>query len=492
MSLTAVHDDVAKLLPEAGLFIGGERVTGTSAGSMERVDPSTGQVLASFPVAGPTEVDRAVEAAKRAFPAWKAMMADERRRILYRIARLIEAAEEEIKSIVALETGTPVGVNRLAMAVDQFEYYAGWSDKLAGELVHSYPQPALDYVKYEPYGVVGALITWNGPMINAAMKLAPALAAGNCVVLKSPEFGPFATMKLAEICHEAGVPDGVVNILTGGPAAGEAIIRHPDVRKVSFTGGPAIARRVMQVAAESLTPVVLELGGKSANIIFDDADLDSAAQMSAFMSTIASSGQGCLYPTRLLVQNGVYDEVVDRIRAVAESPTIGDPLDPAVVMGPVIGESACNRIMGYIDETRKSGCGRLLTGGERVGGDLADGYFIKPTVFVDVDNASRIAQEEVFGPVLAVMPFRDEDEAVAMANHTQYGLAAYLHTRDLVRAHRVVDRLEAGYISVNSFPSMTATAPFGGTKNSGFGREGGRAGIEEYVHPKNVYIPLPG
>jgi aldehyde dehydrogenase (NAD+) len=475
-------------LPEAGLFIGGERVSSSSAGTMERIDPATGEVLGQFPAAGAAEVDAAVRAAHDAFPAWRKLTADKRRQIMWQVSELIKRDAEGLKALVALETGTPVGVNLLDMAVDQFQYYAGFCDKFAGEVVASYPGRALDYVQYSPYGVVGALITWNGPIINAAMKIAPAIAAGNCVVLKSPEFGPFATMRLAEIMQEAGVPDGVVNVLSGGPETGEHIIRHELVRKVSFTGGPGIARKVMASAAETLTPVILELGGKSANIVFDDADVGNAATMAAFMSTVASSGQGCLFPTRLLVQDTIYEQVLDGVKAVAESPAIGDPLDPAVVMGPVISQSAVDRIMGYVEE----GCrtARLVTGGERLEGDLSHGFFIKPTVFADVDNSSRLAQEEVFGPVLAVMPFSTEEEAIAKANDTRYGLAAYLHTADLVRAHRVADELEAGYVSVNSFPPMTASAPFGGVKSSGFGREGGRAGIEEYVHHKNVYVPL--
>jgi aldehyde dehydrogenase (NAD+) len=490
MTITSSHDTAAATLPEAALYIAGEPITKSSLGTMARIDPTTGQVLAEFPVAGEEEVEQAVRAARLAFPAWKRLTADKRREILHRIARLLEAANDEIRTIIALESGAPISRASTRAAVDNFDYYAGWADKFAGELVHSYPGRSLDYVKYEPYGVVGALIPWNAPLITAAKKLAPAFAAGNCVILKSPEFGPFATMRLAQICQEAGLPDGVLSVLPGGPVAGEAIIRHPDVHKVSFTGGPEVAKRVMTVAAESVTPVLLELGGKSANIVFADADLERAAHMGAFMATVASAGQGCLYPTRLLVQDSVYDDVIDRVRAVAESPTIGDPLDPANDMGPVISESACTRIMGYIEDAQTTGTGRLLTGGTRLGGELAGGYFVQPTVFVDVDNSSPIAQEEVFGPVLSVIRFHDEAEAVALANDTRFGLAAYVHTKDLKRAHTVADDLEAGWVGVNAFPPMTASAPFGGTKISGFGKEGGRAGIEEFVQHKNVYIPL--
>jgi aldehyde dehydrogenase (NAD+) len=308
-------------------------------------------------------------------------------------------------------------------------------------------------------------------------------------VLKASELGPFALTKLVELCTEAGLPDGVLNLVMGGPATGEAIIRHPHVRKVSFTGGPSTAVKVMSVAAESHTPVTLELGGKSANIVFDDADLDAATHMATYMSTIASAGQGCLYPTRLLVHDAVYDDVVALVKGIAESGVIGDPLDPLVTMGPLISGAACERVLGYIDEAKATGA-HLVTGGNRMVGELADGFFIEPTVFAGVDNSSRLAQEEIFGPVLSVIRFHDETEAIRVANDTRFGLAAFVHTRDLARAHRVADELEAGYIGVNCFPPMVATTPFGGTKGSGFGREGGRAGIEEYVHPKNVYVPL--
>jgi aldehyde dehydrogenase (NAD+) len=484
------HSTARDRVPRPRMLIGGSWVERSSGGVMTHVDPATGEILGEFLVAGPEEIDAAVRAAKLAFPAWKRMPADRRRALLLRVAELVGAAADDFKTLVALETGTPIGVSAsFGKVVDFFQYYAGWCDKFAGEVNPTYPRRALDYTLYEPYGVVGALATWNSPIVTAAMKLAPALAAGNCVVLKASELGPFALMRLAELCEEAGLPEGVLSLVTGGAATGEAIIRHPDVRKVSFTGGPSTAVKVMSTAAESLTPVTLELGGKSANVVFDDADLDAAALMAAQMSTIASAGQGCLYPTRLLVQERVYDDVVSRVRAVAESRVIGDPLDPAVNMGPVISASACERILGYIEEA-KAGDARLVTGGRRLDGELAGGNFIEPTVFAEVDNSTRLAQDEIFGPVLAVIRFRDEAEAVRLANDTRFGLAAFVHTRDLVRAHRVADDLEAGYIGINSFPPMVATTPFGGTKRSGFGREGGRAGIEEYVHHKNVYVPL--
>jgi aldehyde dehydrogenase (NAD+) len=489
MNALQLHQSVAaEVLPEPALHIGGTAVKTTDRGTMDRIDPTTGQILAPFPVAGDREVDQAVQAARKAFPAWRRMTADKRRRLLWDIARAIEAHEDELTKLVALETGVPVATSGMGLAIDHFEYYAGWADKFEGELIGTYPGNALDYVKYEPYGVIGAFVPFNGPFGNAAMKLAPAFAAGNCVVLKSPELSPFALMRLAEICREAGLPDGVLSVLSGDKDTGQAIIRHPDVAKVAFTGGPAIARSVMATASQSLKPVIMELGGKSANLIFEDADLDAAAQMAAMMSAVFYAGQGCLFPTRLMVQESVYDEVVDRVAAVTTSPAIGDPLDPSVFMGPVISENAADRILSMVEAARKEV--RVVTGGERLDTDLGGNSFLRPTVLADVDNKSTIAQQEVFGPVLAIMPFTDEAHALEMANATEHGLAAYVHTNDLKRAHRVADGLDAGWIGVNGFPPLVATAPFGGMKGSGFGREGGRAGIEEYVYAKNVYIPL--
>lgn len=484
----SVRDEARTKLPEPALIIGGEHLTQASGGVLSRIDPTTGDVLGEFPVAGRAEVDAAARTAAAAARDWRRMPADQRREVLWRVGELIRRDIDDLRVICALETGTPVSASPLEMAIDNFQYYAGYCDKFAGELISSYPSRALDYVQYVPYGVVAALVTWNGPIINASMKIAAALAAGNCVLIKSPERGPFALMRLVDILHEAGVPAGVVNLLSGDATTAEHIIRHDLVRKVSFTGGPPVARKVMATAAESLTPVVLELGGKSANIIFDDADLTAATTMATMMGAVMAAGQGCLFPTRLLVQETVYDEVVDRVKAITETPAIGDPLDPSVMMGPVIDEAAVARILAVIGDAR--GSARLVAGGERLGGGLENGCFLRPTVFADVDNTSALAQTEVFGPVLAITPFTDEKDAIEKANDSDYGLAAYLHTRDVMRAHSVAEELDAGTVSINAFPPLNASAPFGGTKNSGFGREGGRAGIEEFVHHKNVYLPL--
>lgn len=486
--LTA-HQEASKVLPRAAMLIAGEWVTSSSdGGSMEHIDPSTGRPLGAFPRGTKDDVDAAVRGARAAFPAWRAMPADKRRRLLYNVAQVVRAHEPELLTIMALEVGSPVNRGVVGRIADQLEYYAGWTDKFAGELVHTYPRRALDYVKYEPLGVIAALVANNGPMINAAMKLGPALATGNVVILRAPESGPFGIIRFAQLMIEAGMPPNVVSVLTGGPITAEALVKHRGIDKVTFTGGFATAKKVMQAAAENLKPVMLELGGKSANLIFDDADLDDAGTMSTFLSVLATNGQGCIYPTRILVQDGIYERTILKISALSRLAVVGDPLNPKTTVGPVSNQAAVERIMGYIDEARDSA--RLVLGGNRAGGEMANGYFIQPTVFADVDNKSRLAQNEVFGPVIAVTRFKTEEESILLANDTEYGLHAYVHTRDLRRAHRVADELVAGGVSINAMPAMTPTMPFGGVKASGFGREGGRASLEEFVQHKNIYLPL--
>lgn len=476
-------------LPRDTILIGDAfRRTG-SGGASEHINPATGKVQGAFAVGGSAEVNEAVATARAAFPAWRRMLANDRRDILMRWADLVEQQADRFNRIATAESGHPISFGSIGMAVNQLRYYAGWTDKIEGQIVPVYPEEALNLVHHEPYGVVAAITTWNGPVVNAAMKLAPALAAGNCVVLKPPELGPFGTAHLARLGLEAGLPEGVLNVVSGGPEVGDTLTRHRDIGKISFTGSVGIARLILKAAAENITPVVTELGGKSANLVFADADLDRAAIMAAHMSAVANAGQGCLFPTRLLVEDSVYDGLVARILAYVSRVKQGDPTDPETMIGPVISEAAATRIMGYIEEARNGGA-TLLAGGARAGGALADGYFIQPTVFGDVDNRMRIAREEVFGPVLSILRFKTEDEAVALANDTDYGLAGYVHTNDLRRAHRVAAALEAGYIGVNGFPPIPVTAPFGGWKQSGSGREGGRAGIEEFLRPKNVYIPM--
>ncbi len=299
-------------------------------------------------------------------------------------------------------------------------------------------------------------------------------------------------MRFAELCLEAGIPGGVLNVVTGGAEAGAALVSDARVGKISFTGGGATARKILESAARNLTPVVLELGGKSADLVFPDADLTVAAATSVQTALANTSGQGCVLPTRLLVHDAVYDEVAATVTAMAQALKVGRPFDDGVQMGPVIDAANCERILGVIEAATSSGSATLLTGGERVGGELANGYFVAPTVFGDVDNASELAQREIFGPVLSIVRFSDEDEAVALANGTDYGLGGLVFTRDIDRAHRLAKRLTAGYVGINAFPPMPPNAPFGGVKQSGFGREGGRDGLMEFLQIKNVFVGLSG
>jgi aldehyde dehydrogenase (NAD+) len=482
---------VVRSVANRGLLIGGDRVASPSEGWLPHLDPATGEHHADVPLAGPAEIDAAVEAARSSLPVWQGTPLERRIEILHRLADLVVEQGEECNAINALDNGSPVAVLDSAAYSAQFiRYYAGWIDKLDGRTVPVYAPETFDYVVPEPWGVVGAIPPWNGPMMGMAQKAVAALAAGNTVVAKPPEVAPFGAIRFAELALEAGLPPGVLNVTPGGPVAGEALVRHPGVDKVSFTGGTATARSIVAAAADTLKPLALELGGKTANIVFPDADIDSAAGGAAFMGVCVLSGQGCALPTRLYVHDEVYDQVVERVVAQLETTRVGDPLLPDTMMGPVVNGRALERIIGVIDRARSEGSGKLLTGGHRLQleGDLAGGYFIAPTVFGDVDHESELARNEIFGPVLSILRFSTEDEAVAKANDSPYGLSAMVHTRDLPRAQRMVRRLQAGTVIVNTYAGGTPTAPFGGYKRSGFGREGGRAGIDEFLQLKNVVV----
>jgi acyl-CoA reductase-like NAD-dependent aldehyde dehydrogenase len=474
-----------------GCIIGAERVARTSGGEYTHHNPATGEAHAHVPLGGLAEIDAAVSAARSALPVWQAMAMPERVAVLLRLADLLDAHRDEAAAINALDNGTPVSVlDSGPYAASWTRHYAGWIDKLSGEVVPTATADHFDYVLPEPYGVVAAIVPWNGPMMGMGHKVAPALAAGNTVVCKPPEIAPFGALRYAELALEAGLPPGVLNVVPGNAVAGDALVRHAGIGKISFTGGVATARMVMAAAAEPMTPLTFELGGKSANIIFPDADLDLACTVAGMLGSVALSGQGCALPTRLFVHDDVYDDVVERVVTVARAASIGDPLDPATLMGPLVTEVALTRVLGVIERARNEGAGKLLTGGARLDGDLASGYYVAPTVFGDVDDASDLACNEVFGPVLSVMRFRDEDEVVERANRSPYGLAAYVFTQDAARAHRMARRLEVGAVTLNTFPFLSPGAPFGGYKQSGFGREGGRAGIEEFLRRKNVLMGI--
>lgn len=477
-------------LPHGSLLIGDERRTEGAAGVLDHVNPADGTVHGSMALAGAADVDEAVAAATEAATAWRATTGSERRERLAALAAAIRADAGRLAELATLESGAPVSIAGRTVhgPAEWFSYYAGWADKVTGDQV-PVGSGALDYTIPEPYGVVGAIVPWNAPFLIACMKAAPALAAGNTVVLKPPELAPYSCLRLGELALEVGLPPGVLNVLPGAADAGDALVRHPGVGKVSFTGGVDVGRVVARTAGEVLKPVVMELGGKSANLIFEDADLDTAVPLTLGL-LYSMAGQGCALPTRLLVHEPIYDEVVARATAALGRIVVGDPADPATVMGPIISERHCQRVLGLIERAVEGGAGKLVAGGHRMGGDLASGFFVEPTLLVDVDNRSEIAQEEVFGPVLVITRFADEEEAVALANDSRFGLGAYVQTRDLGRAHRVAAALQAGFVSVNTKPLVSPPTPFGGMGQSGFGREGGLEGLREFLVTKNVCIGL--
>jgi aldehyde dehydrogenase (NAD+) len=477
--------------PAVHLHVAGDRLDEGSGGTHKHINPTTGKADAQIPLAGREEVDRAVDAAETAFRDWRRTLPEERRRLLLRLADLIEANAEEFGRRGTMDNGTPAAVvgGMTTSAVEWTRYYAGWADKLSGELSSSFASGVgeLNYTLLEPYGVVGIIITWNGPLISLAMKIPPALAAGCTVVCKPSELTPFSAELFMDLVQQAGFPIGVCSMLPGDQGAGEALVLHPKVRKVSFTGGPTTASRILHACADTMKPATLELGGKSANIVLDDSDLDTACGLGTMMSVGVLSGQGCAFPTRMLVQRPVYEEMISRVCTVAKSILVGDPWDPAVLSGPVVNEAALDRILGQIEQATNDGA-RLVTGGSRILGDLAGGFFIEPTVFADVDPDSDLAQNEVFGPVLAMTPFDSDEDAVRIANNTRYGLSGYIQTTNLSRGLRIAEELVTGEVLINGAANLRVQRPFGGVGISGMGKEGGKLGVEEFLRVKSVGI----
>ena len=459
--------------------------------------PATGEEVASFPVAGPADVDRAVRAARRAFDEgpWPRARAKERIRVLRRAADLIREHGDELLRLLALDNSVPLSFGlTYAMSAecvaDVFDHHAGWVDKLAGETLPPYQggDHAVMTVR-EPVGVVGAIVAWNAPLLLTAQKIAPALAAGCTVVLKPSEFATFAVLRLVRLIEEAGLPAGVLNVVTGpGDPTGEALINHPMVDKLTFTGSRAVGRKIMAAAADGFKRVSLELGGKSPALVFEDADVYAAAALTMGTVTMGLSGQACVAQTRALVHRSLYDGFLAVAEGMAGLVGYGNPFDPETTASPLVNDRQLDRVLGYIQKGRDEGA-RLVCGGERANGDLATGNFVTPTLFADVDNTMTIAREEIFGPVLAVVPFDDEEEAVRLANDTDYGLSATVWTTDVRRAMRVSRAVRAGTIGINGY-QLEPHVAFGGFQRSGLGREGGRASIESYTELKTLLMPL--
>jgi aldehyde dehydrogenase (NAD+) len=476
--------------PDISLRIGAEKRRTASGGIYQHINPCDGRPDAEIPMAGTAEIDEAVQAAHRAFLDWRQTSPAVRQQMLTRLADLIDEHSQEFIRLGTYDNGTP---NSLVAALVAFSsewvrYYAGWADKIISDVSGTYrTHGEFAYTLSQPYGVIGVIITWNGPLISLAMKVPAALAAGNTVVIKPSELTPFSAGLFADLAAEAGIPEGVINVVPGSAEAGGALVAHPLVKKVTFTGGPDTARKILHTCADAIKPAVMELGGKSGNLIFEDADLDAACAVGTMTSIGLMTGQGCALPTRMIVARPVYDDVIARVKAMVATIKVGDPTQPDTLSGPVVNAAALERITGMIERAKEAGA-RLITGGERVGGELADGYYLQPTVFADVDPNSELAQKEVFGPVLSIIPFDTEDEAIDIANGTPYGLSGYIFTNDLRRAHRVAEALDTGEVLINGAMNLSVHRPFGGFGISGMGKEGGKQGLEEFLRTKSVSI----
>jgi aldehyde dehydrogenase (NAD+) len=473
------------------LLINNRWVSSESGKTFGTVNPATGEEICQVAEADAADVNNAVRAARAAFEKgpWRKMSASQRGRLLLRLADLIEANAEELARLESLDNGKPYSVAKavdVAATAGCYRYFAGWADKIQGKTI-PIDGNYFCYTRHEPVGVVGQIIPWNFPLLMQAWKLAPALATGNTVVMKPAEQTPLSALRIGELIVEAGFPEGVVNLLPGfGPTAGAAIVNHMDVDKIAFTGSTEVGRLVMEGAAKSnLKRVTLELGGKSPNIVFADTDLDDAVE-GAHFGLFFNHGQCCCAGSRVFVEEKIYDEFVEKSGARARKRTVGDPFDAKTEQGPQVDQTQFDKVMGYINSGRDEGA-KLVCGGERVGNR---GYFIQPTVFADVQDEMKIAKEEIFGPVMSIIPFKSIDEVVERSNRTEYGLAAAVWTRDIKKAHQIANSVRAGTVWVNCYNILDTRAPFGGFKQSGIGRELGEYGLQQYTEVKTVTVKL--
>jgi aldehyde dehydrogenase (NAD+) len=488
-------EEAVQYLPPPRHFIDGRYVEGAGSAGIEVRSPASGELLATVPDATRDDVNRAVRAARTSFEAgaWCGKDPSERERILLRAAERLEQHKEELAAIESLENGKTY---REALrgdvnpAIDCFRYYAGWVRRIYGETI-PVDGAFLNYTLREPVGVAGAIVPWNYPSCIASWKIAPALACGCSVVLKPSELTPLTALKIAEICTAAGVPEGVLNVITGyGATAGDMLGRHMDVDKISFTGSVATARSLLRASAESnLKRLSLELGGKNPNIVFADCDLDEAID-AAFWGIYANKGEVCSAGSRLLVEESIHDQFVEKLVQRAANMRVGDPFDASSEMGSQISERQMDRILHYVHTGREEGA-TLRCGGDRdTEGSNAKGYFVRPAVFTEVQPQMKIAQEEIFGPVLATLRFKNEDEAASIANGTMYGLVSAVWTRDIRLAHRMASRIKAGSVWINTYNGFDSGSPFGGYKQSGFGRDLGAHALEQYTNVKSVWVAL--
>jgi aldehyde dehydrogenase (NAD+) len=489
---TVSYADVSRAsaqLKRKRLLIDGQDVEPLSGRFLDILNPATEEVVALVAEADADDIDRAVRAARKAFEgAWGAMRAADRGLMLNRLAQLLEDHAEELVTLESLDTGKPLAAVRrqdLPAAIDTLRYYAGWADKINGQVIPA-RHDALTYTIREPIGVVGAIVPWNFPLMIGMWKIAPALACGCTVVLKPAEITPLSALRIGELALEAGLPPGTLNIVPGlGRIAGRALVDHPDVDKITFTGSPAVGREILAGAAGNLKRVTLELGGKSANVIFADADLDAATKAAA-SGIFFNSGQVCSAGSRVLAHDSVYDEVVERLTARARAIRVGNPSEAGITMGPIVSEIQMKRVLDYVDIGVTEGAS-LAAGGTRIGDR---GYFVEPTVFANVDHEMRISQEEIFGPVLSVIRFSDEEDATRKANGTKYSLAAGVWSKDIGRVQRFAKKVKAGTVWINTYGYTDVRLPWGGSRDSGFGREHGDAALENFTEPKAVWMNL--
>jgi aldehyde dehydrogenase (NAD+) len=502
MALSVLEQRDALGVTAGQLFIDGAWVDASDGGTFEQRNPATNEVVTTFAVGSTADVDRAVLAARTAFDEgpWPRLTAKERKKFFTRLVQLIEKNGEELNRLQVLEMGMPIAFSSMSvvsseMAAGVFDHHAGWIDKITGSTYPTYESgPTGGDVQImsfrEPVGVVAAIIPWNAPMMLFAQKVAPALATGCTVILKPSELAVLTSLKLTALIEEAGFPPGVFNLVPGpGNPTGEALITHPGVDKVTFTGSRAVGKRILEASGDTIKRVTLELGGKSPSIIFEDAaSVDGAAMMAMGMVSMGLSGQGCVCQTRSLVQRSVYDQFIEAAASLTGMVTFGDPFDTGTTSGAIVNQKQVDRVMGFIDRAPEQGA-RLVAGGDRPGGDLAQGNFVNPTLFADVDNSMSIAREEVFGPVLVAMPFDDEEHAIKLANDTEYGLGAGVYTTNIARGFRMAKAIRAGTVGINEY-TVWPNAPFGGLKQSGLGREGGWGSIEAFTETKSVIVGL--